>query len=210
MEKTINKFFTADWHLGETRLELAGRPFKTPEEHVETIVANHNKMVKPDDIVYVVGDVLYQGTHDPHRWLQYVGVMNGRKILIRGNHDRPFNDDLFAPYFTNIVEDGGGIELVVSQGEEMSLATWVTHYPTQGRADRFNIVGHIHGIWKVQLNMLNVGVDVHHFYPVPEHKILFYHDAICKYYDEDAWVGYNPVNASYREERGKKSTYFGG
>lgn len=198
----MKRFFVADWHLGEDRFEIMGRPFTFTADHVATIVQNHNQHVGKDDLVYVVGDVLYQKA-DPDVWLPWVGRMNGRKILIRGNHDRPFSDEQFAPYFEQIVPEGHGVEINVD-----GLPCWVTHYPTQGRDDRFNIVGHIHGVWKVQLNMLNVGVDVHHFSPVPEERINFFYNAICKYFDEDAWVGYNAINAKYRDIRGMKGRYF--
>ena len=210
----MNVFFTADFHLGEDRFEIMRRPFKTAKSHAETIVKNYNELVKPDDLVYVVGDVLYQKA-DPEVYLPYVGQMNGDKVLIRGNHDKPFSDELFKPYFEEIIPEGDGIEMEIplDLGGFMykeDLKCWVTHYPTQSKYDCFNLVGHIHGLWKVQLNMLNVGVDVHHFYPMPIEHVGFYLKAICLYFDEDAWVAYDPINADYREDRGKKSRYFNG
>ena len=194
------RFFTADWHIYEERMAILGRPFATGEECVEAMIANHNKVVAPDDEVIVVGDVCYQKRLD---CLPLVARFNGVKTLIRGNHDRGLSDADLAPYFVRVVPDGAGIYRKAD-----GVECYITHYPTRGRPGSFNLVGHIHSAWKVQTNMLNVGVDVHHFFPVPEEKIFFYYKAICDFYDEDVWVAYNAINAKLVGSRGKKGTYF--
>jgi hypothetical protein len=106
------------------------------------------------------------------------------------------------------------VELQIDKERWVELMTiaeipcYFTHYPTTGREDRFNIVGHIHATWKYQLNSLNVGVDVHHFRPVEASTIPFHKTAIEKFYDQDVWVAYNPINANYRNVRGKPGSYF--
>lgn len=63
----------------------------------------------------------------------------------------------------------------------------LVHYPVDAKSDKMNIVGHIHGLWKVQPNMINVGVDAWHFRPVPETTISFIHNAIKNYYDKNVF-----------------------
>ena len=196
----MKTWLSADYHFGENRFELMGRPFKTVEEHNKTIVANHNAMVAPEDLVLVLGDVCYQKAPE---FLPLVAKMNGKKILIRGNHDRVFTDEQLAPYFEAVYADGDGF-----YAEYAGVKCYVTHYPTQGKADAFNLVGHIHSAWKYQLNSLNVGVDVHHFCPVDTDRIPFYLGAVEKFYDQDVWVAYNPINANYQGKRGKAGSYF--
>jgi hypothetical protein len=59
------------------------------------------------------------------------------------------------------------------------------------------------------LNMLNVGVDVHHFRPVDSDRLQFHFDAICKYYDNDVWVAYTTLNVNeHTVNRGKPGSYF--
>ncbi len=196
----MKTWLTADWHLGEDRFELMGRPFKTQNEHVETLIASHNALVAPDDLVYVVGDVCYQKTPE---YLASVGGFNGKKILIRGNHDKVLTDEQLGVYFDTIVEEGKGVEIDVD-----GIPCYITHYPTEGRFDRFNLVGHIHAAWKYQLNMFNVGVDVNHFRPVLLDRIRFHFDAVCKFYDRDVWVAYDDINSDHVGLRGKPNTYF--
>ena len=196
----MKTWLTADWHLGENRLSIMGRPFATDIENVETLIANHNALVKPEDIVLVVGDVCYQ---QKPKYLSCVSRFNGHKKLIRGNHDRVFTDTQLAPYFETIVAEGEGLNITSADRN-----CFVTHYPTCGVTDRFNLVGHIHAAWKYQLNMFNVGVDANHFRPVDLESIPFHMDAITKFYDQDVWVAYATANASYVGKRGKAGSYF--
>jgi calcineurin-like phosphoesterase family protein len=196
----MKTWLTADWHLGEDRFELMGRPFTTRDEHIETLIQNHNALVAPTDRVIMVGDVCYQKTPE---FLPLVARFNGVKTLIRGNHDRVFTDEQLAPYFDTVVEEGKGINVDVD-----GIPCYVTHYPTEGVFDRFNLVGHIHAAWKYQLNMFNVGVDVNSYRPVALDRIRFHFDAICKFYDKDVWVAYSDINSDHAGFRGKQNTYF--
>lgn len=196
----MQQWISSDYHLGEDRMEIMGRPFASGMECVEAMIANHNSVVAPDDEVIVVGDVCYQKHPE---FLPHIARFNGKKTLIRGNHDRVFSDSELAPYFQVIIPDGDGMSIQIGQ-----LRCWVTHYPTRGHSNEFNLVGHIHSAWKLQKNMLNVGVDVNHYYPMNLAKVPFYLKAICEFYDEDVWVGYNDINASWKDKRGKPGSYF--
>jgi calcineurin-like phosphoesterase family protein len=197
----MKTWITADWHLGEDRFELMGGPFSSANQMSSTLITNHNLLVAPEDKVIVVGDVCYQKAPE---YLYQVAHFNGHKTLVRGNHDRVFTDEQLKPYFDTIIADGDGF--AITTGDD--LLCYVTHYPTEGRGDIFNLVGHIHAAWKYQLNMLNVGVDVHHFQPVDIDKIPFHLEAIKRYYDKDVWVAYDSANTKWCGLRGKKGTYF--
>lgn len=196
----MKTFITADWHLGESRFKIMSRPFSNQQEMIDAFVTNHNELVRPDDLVIVAGDVCYK---EQPQFLEQVGRFNGNKILIRGNHDVGITDEEFSPYFEEIIPEGEGIEILHDDH-----LLYATHYPTMGREDVFNLVGHIHSGWRFQLNMMNVGVDVNHFRPVPLEDIPFYINAIDNFYDRDVWVAYDKINENYREIRGKKTTYF--
>lgn len=196
----MKTWLTADLHFGEDRLELMSRPFRNQKEHVTALIKNLNSFVEPEDTLIINGDVCYQKTPE---FLSEVKLLHGRKILIRGNHDRVFSDSDLKPYFEEIVPEGEGKEMVVE-----GIHCYVTHYPTEGKINRFNLTGHVHAIWKYQLNMFNVGVDVNHFMPVNIDKIPFHFKAIKDFYDNDAWVAYNELNASFVGVRGKQGKYF--
>ncbi|MFH1065143.1 MAG: hypothetical protein V1734_01405 [Nanoarchaeota archaeon] len=173
------KYFTSDWHLNETRIGGFNpffRPFATIEEQNNTIIDNINRFVKDDDELYVLGDVVMD-----EAGVSLVGKINCKNLtLIVGNYDTDKLDKL-QNFFKEIHED---MNLKVG-----NLECYLNHYPVNHVQDRFNIVGHIHSLWKVKPNMVNVGADAWHYRPVSEKEILFVHNAIEKgYYDANVFV----------------------
>ena len=193
------KWLVADWHFGESRLDRMCRPFTSTEEHDETLIENHNRLVSPDDVVLCVGDVT---SFDAVDHLCLVERLNGEKILVRGNHDERHSDSELLRYFQYVVGNGNGLAF-----EYGDISLYATHYPTQGRRDRFNIVGHVHGAWRYQLNMLNVGVDCFGYFPCHIDRVPFFLDAITNHYDRDVWAAYEEVNENFRGQRGKTTRY---
>lgn len=196
-------WITADWHLGEDRFEIMQRPgFRDAQDMVGELVFNHNELVEPEDLVYVVGDACNQKTPE---FLEQVDRFNGVKILIRGNHDRVFTDEQLLKYFKKVIPEGEGMELKVGPDQ---LLCWATHYPTQAKGDRFNLVGHIHAAWKFQLNAVNIGVDCNHYRPHNlDEAIPFFYKAICEFYDQDVWAAYHPSQDQFHTKRGKPGRY---
>lgn len=193
-------FFTSDWHFLDQRMHFLRRPFANGEEMVENIINEYNSKVSDDDTVYVLGDI-FSKDHSVDGAI--LSRLKGHKILVKGNHDiHP--DEEYSPYFERIVAEGDGIELDVA-----GLPCYLTHYPTCSRADRFNLVGHVHGIWRVAKNALNVGVDVHYYRPVSEDEVLFFYNAICNHYDDDAWIASHPAMTAH-DDRGRKGSYYKG
>jgi calcineurin-like phosphoesterase family protein len=91
-EMTI--FFTADQHFGHAnilkyeadyRKDHAGVTFRTVRHMDDAIVANWNATVGMDDTIYALGDFSYKIASIA----EYLPRLNGRIILIVGNHD-PF------------------------------------------------------------------------------------------------------------------------
>ena len=175
----MTKDFTSDWHLNETRIGNFNpffRPFTSVDEQNETIIRNLNQIVKPSDELYVLGDVAM----NPEGVSLMDDIKCKNRTLITGNYDEDKLEQL-APYFDKIKD-----EMDLKVGD---VDCYLNHYPTNYVNDRFNITGHIHGLWKVKPNMVNVGVDAWHFKPVSEKEILFVHNAIQKgFYDKNVFI----------------------
>ena len=99
----MNIFLTSDLHLGHsgvTRfLNNDGtklRPWDNPEEMDEAMIERWNKVVRPKDKVYNLGDVVIN-----RKALKTLARLNGDKVLIRGNHDI-FQLKDYTPYFRDI------------------------------------------------------------------------------------------------------------
>ncbi len=94
-------FYIADMHIGhENVLAFDNRPFKTIEEHDETLIANWNSTVGNNDTVYSLGDMFWRNIP---RATEIMRTLKGNKVLIKGNHDKT-KDLQFAREFDEIVE----------------------------------------------------------------------------------------------------------
>lgn len=85
LEFGTNIFFTSDLHFGHRNiLEFCKRPFNSVEEMDEALIENWNSVVKHNDFVFNLGDFAFAPNW---RWVELLGRLNGRHILILGNHD---------------------------------------------------------------------------------------------------------------------------
>ena len=79
-------FVIADTHFGHTNIiKYCDRPFQTVEEMDKTMIKNWNETVSNKDVVLHLGDV---GIGSKQYISDIVGRLNGKKILIMGNHDQ--------------------------------------------------------------------------------------------------------------------------
>lgn len=162
-------YYTADLHLGHKNiLRLSNRPFSSIEEMDKTLINNWNSVVKPEDDVYIVGDLCFRTTHD--NMLQYISQLNGKKHLIVGNHDGEIlKDKDLRRYFVEIKD----IKTVYDNGTKIVLC----HYPMVEWDGYYrgtlHFYGHIHNnfdnatskyIMSIP-NAYNVGVDILDYYP---------------------------------------------
>ena len=97
------QYFISDPHFGHNNIITftddegnLTRLFKSIEEMDELIIENINKLVRPCDKLYILGDVAMN-----RRCLPTLDRLIGKKILIRGNHDI-FKLKDYIPYFKDI------------------------------------------------------------------------------------------------------------
>lgn len=80
-----NIFLFSDTHFGHDRQFIWGpRHYESVAAHDEALIANWNSVVGPNDIVYLLGDVMLG---DNNHGLECLRYLNGHIIIIRGNHD---------------------------------------------------------------------------------------------------------------------------
>ena len=86
----IRIFAVADLHFGhESIVKHFGRNhlFNTIEDHDEFLIKRWNSVVKDLDLVYVLGDFVWNKCSRKY-FAEIMSRLNGDKILIIGNHDR--------------------------------------------------------------------------------------------------------------------------
>jgi calcineurin-like phosphoesterase family protein len=179
-------WFTADLHLGHANIiGYCDRPFAGAEAMNQSLVEGWNDTVGADDTVWVLGDVALGRMAET---LALVSLLNGRKLLLAGNHDRCWTGHgKRAKGWTERYLDAGFAE--VHQGHiPLRVAghdVLVCHFPYRGDShDRDRYVehrppdrgqwllhGHVHEQWRRRGRMINVGVDVWGYRPVSEQAI---------------------------------------
>lgn len=175
------KYFTSDLHFGDPRIgvnntpNLFYRPFKSIDAQNSIILSNLQHIL-PNDELYIIGDLFYD--------INYIHILDlfpKCKIhLILGNYDIT-HINILSKYM-EIHET-----LTIKLGE---FSVYLNHYPKNCKYISdidFSLVGHIHGLWKVQRNMINVSTDAWHFKPVTESEILFCYNAMQNFYDENVF-----------------------
>lgn len=149
----------SDTHFGHANIvTFSGRdggllrPFGTAAEMDETIVERWNAVVRPGDHVYHLGDVAMRKEH-----LVTVKRLNGRKRLVRGNHDIFDTKHYLACGFQEI------------HGVRVLDGMVLTHIPIHpGSLGRFrgNVHGHLHDQPSPAGRYLNVCVEQVDYTPI--------------------------------------------
>lgn len=164
-------FFTSDTHFYHTNIiDFCKRPFKEIEEMNETLIANWNKTVGPNDIIFHLGDFCLG---DSEKWNRILDRLNGNIYLILGNHDLRNFKKSYEERFKSVTMQMN-IEI---QNQKICL----NHYPFLCYDGSYNgdwqLFGHVHTNKNNTSNdarrleilfptQYDVGVDNNNFTPI--------------------------------------------
>ena len=164
-------FFTSDTHFNHARVLChCNRPFRDLDEMNEALIYNWNRVVGKNDLVFHLGDFVFGSAA---AWNQVLDRLNGRIVLIAGNHDIA----LLRPELIERFEHVAFEMYVVIDNQPMFL----NHHPflcygnSHGRV--WQLHGHIHSRdghsyrFEERLPMFlptqyDVGVDNNNYTPV--------------------------------------------
>ena len=123
-------FLIADTHFNHFNvIKYESRPWATTEEMDSALINLWNSVVRPEDRVYHLGDVSMS-----RRGLMIAHHLNGRKVLIKGNHDTQKLGE-YAAIFDDV--------RATHQLDKFILSHMPIHHDQKYRFDG-NIHGHIH------------------------------------------------------------------
>ena len=169
-EKAERLFFTSDTHFGHRNIiKYCQRPFSCIEEMDDALIANWNRVVGKDDIIFHLGDFAMGGSAE---WSRLLQKLNGKIYLILGNHDMK----TIGAGFSRL--EGVAMQMLINVKGQI---IYLNHYPflCYGGAYRntWQLYGHVHtchanrGLDVPRLKMLmpmqyDVGVDNNNYRPV--------------------------------------------
>ena len=161
-------FVTSDTHFSHKNIiEYAKRPFESIEKMDELLIFYWNEAVNPTDTVIHCGDLVMGGREAAER---IIPRLNGKILLVRGNHD--YNANFYKRFGDKISILPHGFELGIGGFAPYNKIKF-SHKPIPLKdvpADCLNFHGHIHshGVnpYKVaHSNRVDVGVDAWGYTP---------------------------------------------
>lgn len=163
----METYFCSDHHFGHTNVlsyETDARPFENIQEMHEVIIERHNKVVRPNDLVYFLGDFCFGKQN-----IEIAARLNGRKKLILGNHDTYETSD-----YLKFFEKAYGV--LIWKG---CLLTHVPVHPDQlNYRVKLNVHGHLHSRNvldgdNADNRYFNVSIEQNNLTPFHEDEILY-------------------------------------
>lgn len=175
----MSTFFYADPHFGHKNvIQHEGRPFFDAQDMDVRLIGRYNAKVGPLDTVYWLGDAFFCGST---RAREIMSMLNGIKILVRGNHDRK-RDAMMGMGFALVWD--GPVRFTIPYVGPVVLS----HYPPAGypvdahstyldrrpvlASGELCIHGHVHGKTRFHACGAHVGVDAWGFAPVSKYEVM--------------------------------------
>ena len=157
-----NIFVTSDLHLVHKRiLEYCSdsRPYASLELMHDAIIQNWNNCITDSDTTYILGDISFGPLSAT---VDILKQLNGRKILIKGNHD---THNLSKQHFTDCFDSIHDYYELKYKGELFCLF----HYPIEKWNKKhygsIHLHGHLHSKNPEILSQkrMDVGLDSNNF-----------------------------------------------
>lgn len=163
ISKDIDIWLWSDQHFNHKNIiRYSNRPYSDILDMNEQLIANHNSVVKPNDIVIWGGDI---GFGNINQINDYLSRCNGYTIHILGNHDM-FRDGKLYPL--NVHEVHSCLVLPIEQ-----VYLLFTHYPIDNVPERcINVHGHIHTHPAFTHQHVNISVEQIEYTPINIKTIL--------------------------------------
>lgn len=165
-----NVFITSDTHFGHNNIiKYEHRDTKlninTIEEHDNKLIENWNRVVKPGDLVLILGDFSF---HKAVKTSEILTQLNGDKVLIEGNHDciyledKNFDKSLFKAIYDYKETTYKGTKIVL-----MHYMIQTFKHKDKDINPYVQLFGHIHSIpYTVPRHSYNVGADINNYTPI--------------------------------------------
>lgn len=148
-------WFTADTHFGHANIiKYSGRPFDSVEEMDERLIKAWNEVVRPNHVVWHLGDFNFKGARDT---AYYRRRLAGDLHIVWGNHD---DKCARRPEFRHLFGSAQEMKYLRVGGEKITLYHYAQRVWRNSHHGAWHLYGHSHGCipddWG---RSMDVGVD---------------------------------------------------
>jgi calcineurin-like phosphoesterase family protein len=157
-----NVFFTSDQHFGHKNIiEYCNRPFADVEEMNRTMISLWNGVVRPEDLVYHLGDFCL----DRGNVNSLLNILNGTIFFLWGSHDKwmrhfaPDNNESRVIFL-------GSLDEIIIEKQPIILCHYSMRSWPKSFHGSWHLFGHSHGRLEPYGKSFDVGVDYWNFTPV--------------------------------------------
>ena len=136
---------------------MCNRPYKDEEDMREGLIERHNSVVKPNDEVYMLGDVTFENRAKAE---ETISRLNGKKNLIVGDHD---TQTLKCKHLFESIHYI--LELKINK-KSIVMCHWPFRFWPKSHWNSWHLFGHVHGNYDGKDKSWDVGVDNNNYRPI--------------------------------------------
>ncbi len=156
-------YIISDLHFHHEKIvEMTDRPFKDASHMDYVLIKNWNQTVKKTDTVFILGDFAFG---NKEKITDLVSKLNGRKVLILGNHDRRIKKNVRFWYEC-------GFDEVCQYPIIYKKFFILSHEPVKHVGVRYNLHGHIHDNKMDDEHYINVCVEHTDYRPINLDRLI--------------------------------------
>jgi calcineurin-like phosphoesterase family protein len=161
MENNMTEWVTSDTHFRHKNIMKfcpATRPYADVLHMDSSLIAAWNEKIDPNDTVYHLGDVAFCSVSVA---VEILSQLNGKKILIIGNHDRKLLSRDSTNQFRSMFEEIHWYHEITRNGTLICMF----HNPilrwNECHRTSIHLHGHVHGesLGMEQYRIMDVGID---------------------------------------------------
>lgn len=150
-------YFSSDPHYFHNNIiKYCKRPFKSVEDMNEQLIQNWNRLVKPDEESFILGDISFARIE---LTLNVLSRLNGKIHLILGNHDSEIRKNKNMLIETGIVESIQPYKEIRIDGKMIVLFHYGCRVWNKAHHGSYLLFGHSHGSLPPFGRSVDVGVD---------------------------------------------------
>lgn len=167
----MSVWFASDTHFGHANIiRYCDRPYTSLAEMDDALVENWNQVVRPNDIVFHLGDFTLGGQEQANA---YFARLNGRISVVPGGHDKGWlSKDEYSSkpgHPVVILPPQATIKLQIpglSQSQIVVLSHYAMRVWDRSHYGSWHLYGHSRCNLPQHLKSLEVGVDCWNYFPV--------------------------------------------